>query len=354
MKKKIFSLIFFFFLTSRETLLWADVLSSLDKQESTQKSQEFVYSSHYDIKDPLRPRSDVLMPLATFFLPGLDQWIESQYAFAGIYTGGALVGLSISYSLNKKLQAELPKQPPEPGAKEIEFDLFSKDLKKRLYMLSAQSYITFGGLSLYHSFKSSVRSRRSHGQYTFLNTEESISKLSLAPFQFHFLKSPTTWVGLGAGVLAGVFVYVSTKELLEKGSEKRKRSSFTLADAFFAPAFSYNAGLWEEATFRGWMMPVFKEYIGSDFFSNILSSALFAAAHISKANPVPLVQFFLGAYWGWVSQRNEWTLSETIFQHFWYDVIVFSTYYSLLESVDSSKIHAVKPTIMLPPLTFVF
>ena len=45
---------------------------------------------------PQRPRSFFLSPLASFFLPGFDQWYEGQYSAALFYSGGAVSGLALA------------------------------------------------------------------------------------------------------------------------------------------------------------------------------------------------------------------------------------------------------------------
>lgn len=50
----------------------------------------------------------------------------------------------------------------------------------------------------------------------------------------------------------------------------------------------------------------------------------FAAAHLGPQNRTPYPQFLGGMYFGWVTQRNNWSLKEAIFIHFWWDVIAIS------------------------------
>ena len=79
-------------------------------------------------------------------------------------------------------------------------------------------------------------------------------------------------------------------------------------DVLFASAISYNAGVGEEALFRGWMYPMFMEAFGHDLWANVASSAIFAAAHISSENPVPWPQFLAGYYFSWLVKKNGWSM----------------------------------------------
>ena len=176
--------------------------------------------------------------------------------------------------------------------------------------------------------------------------EESIGELAMAPFQFRFLKRQSTWIPLAmAGALSALDLSRSDKSL-EKGGLKR---SFGPEDALFASATSYNAGLWEEAVFRGWLMPVVREYYGSDLVANLSVAALFSLAHISAENPIPWPQFALGYYLGQVTLDNSWSIAEAIFVHAWWDVIVISAAYSLEKTTGRSR-----PMVMLPPLQIYF
>src|SRR5690606_36713047 len=90
-------------------------------------------------------------------------------------------------------------------------------------------------------------------------------------------------------------------------------------------AISYNAGVGEEALFRGWMMPVWQETFHSKFWSNTITALIFAAGHISDELPVPWPQFAIGYYLGHLTQKNYWTLSESVFIHSWSYVIILAS-----------------------------
>ena len=299
--------------------------------------------SEFSLRDPSRKRSDIFIPLVSMVLPGFDQWWEGQYTYAGVYTGGSLLAGSYASHHLKKSDDEKLDSSDDVNPQN---DPYTKNPHVRRFRLGSQTSSTFGGISAYHSFRTSVRSRQQHGEYSFLRKEEGIKDIALAPFNFSYLKRKTTWIPLTvAGALAALTLTRSDESLAEDNLKK----SFKAEDALFASATSYNAGLWEEAVFRGWLMPVVREYSGSDFISNFSVATVFALAHLSSTNKVPLPQFILGYYFGYLTQASDWTISESIFVHAWWDVIVLSAAYSY-EKVSGNN----SPGIFLPPMQLYF
>ncbi len=229
--------------------------------------------------EPKRSRTFLLPPMASFLLPGFDQWWEGQHGYAGLYTGiaaGAIVGEGLH----------------DTGAGDI-----------------SQWFTLAAGFSLLHSFKSAVRTRE---DFAFMKIEESPAELALAPFRVSYMGRVTTLIPL---VIAFGLGFI-------EDSSSKSFSNLTGTDAYRAASRSYLAGTWEEAVFRGWMMPVIQHYTGSDFASNVLTSVVFAAAHLGT-NSRPWPQLAGGLYFGYVSQQNGWTLGESMFIHAWYDLFLF-------------------------------
>ncbi|MEK7691696.1 MAG: CPBP family intramembrane glutamic endopeptidase, partial [Bdellovibrionota bacterium] len=112
---------------------------------------------------------------------------------------------------------------------------------------------------------------------------------------------------------------------------------FRFSDVFFSGAFSWNAGTHEEAFFRGWLHPVFNEWIGVPWIANTLQASLFALAHL-PTNPLPWPQFMMGWYWGWLSTHRGWTLSESVFIHAWWDVMAFTFLYATHSDTEEGEI----------------
>ena len=168
-------------------------------------------------------------PLASFILPGANQWYEGQYAQARMYSGIALGGIFLAGSAG--LTDEDLESMEEEG-----FD-DSEDEKFRRYQLGGQIYQVAGGLSAYASFQSTVKYRKEKGEYGFIKKQETVQEIMAAPFDFSYLKRKTTYVPLAT--LLGLVLL----------SDGISTGEFGSSDAIYAGAFSYNAGTHEEGCF---------------------------------------------------------------------------------------------------------
>jgi hypothetical protein len=246
----------------------------------------------------------LLSPTLSFLLPGFDQWAEGQYVDAALYTGLALTGLLIAsqdfdYVMDQR----------ELGA-----DIESRDDKMRNYFVGNMMYISAGSFSAYHSFRTAVKSRQPYGEFEFIKNDDTVGDLLKAPFEFHFLKRPTTYIPLA--VLAVLTI--------DQVSKHKSHNSYNGRDFFYGSAYSYAAGTNEEAAFRGYMMPVLYETTGNYYYANGLNALVFGAAHISADNPTPWGQALAGYYFGYLTAKNNWSIRESIFLHTWWDVLVFA------------------------------
>jgi hypothetical protein len=268
-------------------------------------------------------------PLASFVLPSFDQWWEGQNKAAGVYLGTWLTGLTLM------AQAQQTISDSERDS------LFDHDQKlrdytdvKRQFIYGAQLTLFAGEMSAYHSFRTAMKTRKQDDQFTFLTTDEDPGDLLLAPFAFSEALKPTTFVPLL--LVAGI--------VITGHDPHAQQGTFTVNDAAFVSGTSYNAGVGEEAFFRGYLMPMFREGFGSNFWSNATTSVLFGAAHLGTVS-FPIVQTGLGFYLGWLSQRSDWSLRQSIFLHAWWDVIALGA------QVANSKNGGY---VGLPPLTIQF
>jgi hypothetical protein len=265
--------------------------------------------------DSERPRSDFLAPFFSLMLPSLDQFYESQSQAGAFYLSYALIGYS---QMADALAVD------DPGT------VFStKNDRVRRIFLGAQMLQTAGSLSAYHSFRSAVATRRPLGEYAFLLHEEDSADLLKAPFHFEFLKRTSTWAILGIEVIA---LALDFKDFAGK-------TQFTTSDATYTAAYSYQAGVGEEALFRGWMMPYIANSGWSPWASNLLTSTAFSLAHLSKTNPAPWPQFLLGWYLGQVSLWNDWSIQESIFIHTWWDVLAIGASWATIDANKDAKVH---------------
>lgn len=300
-------------------------------------------SSAFDTRtSPVAERSVVLRPLFSLLLPGFDQYLAGQYEYGLAYSA---VGLAAQAWHSDRKAAVLELERSE------DYRRLSKKEKENLWVhgetyrqrnLASQFILASGGFSAYHSFRTSVRSHQESGAYAFLTEEESPIDLLKAPFRFSYLKKPSTIVPLA--LISALAIFNSSA--IDFGYE---RIPLSRADMFYTGAVSYNAGTFEEAAFRGWMMPVIMEKTQSEFWSNNLQALLFAAAHANQI-AVPYVQFGLGFYLGWLTQQNNWAIGQSIFIHAWWDVAALLLQYQR-QKVDPQ---AILPVIWLPALRLAF
>lgn len=249
---------------------------------------------------PERPRNYWLAPIASFVLPGLGQYIEQQWEPGLIYTGTAVLGMTMATVAAKRIK--------EDQLGKLDYDEY--DGLQRQYTYGTQLYMFAGEMSAFHSFRTAVKSRKPNGEFAFITNDEDPSDLLTAPFEFSFITRPTTYGPLLAGLALVLVSY-----------DPDPHADFDGGDAAFTAGVSYNAGVGEEAFFRGYLMPVMREKWNSNVWSNATQSVIFGAAHYSERNRFPIFQAAMGYYFGWVTQRNGWSLRESIFIHAWWDVL---------------------------------
>ena len=311
-------------------VMWAAF--ALMFQQTVANAQSDAYSTS---EKNLATRSDVVMPVVTFFLPGASQWVAGQYGYAGVYSGTAVGG--VIYALNA--QAEINQHDQKNS------DLpTSKGISERKYQLGLQVAQVAQGFSLFQSFRTAARLRQDDGQYQFIHSNPQPEDLALAPFHVQYLLQPTTYIPLVIGL--GLNLWIATSP----APDGWVKDSFRREDAAFAAGFSYNAGTHEEAIFRGWLMPVFREYWMNDTWANGMQAAVFGAAHLSTT-PLPIIQVLLGWHLGSITQKNGWDMREAVFIHAWWDVMSFAAQYHLKKQ-DPTDASIVR--LYLPPLTYGF
>jgi membrane protease YdiL (CAAX protease family) len=259
-----------------------------------------------------RFKSDFWLPAPSMFLPGFGQYFQGERAGLG-YTGAAFTGIYLVADGASRLR-------DHDGGFDASKLFDGEDWGVREYILGAMLYQGSGFLSAYSVFRSSVpRFQKEDGRYRFLKAQESLGEMALAPVRFGHLGKASTFVPLG--LLAGVLTYLVIDD---RSTHSGSDWTFSADDLAFSGPLAYNAGLTEEAVFRGWLLPVAYEYSGRTWwFANGAQAGLFALAHYSSANPVPWPQFLLGWHFGSLARKNGWTLSESIFLHAWWDGALF-------------------------------
>jgi hypothetical protein len=244
--------------------------------------------------------SDFGIPLASLFVPGLGQYLQGSWLAGAGFTGAAVGGYAL-YS---------------GGAAEGGSDLPRSSAGQRAFV----GTVLVGAaaeLSAYDAFHRSLPSLQRAGRYDFVTAHDSPGSLLLAPFDLRMLKRWTTWIDFAH--TAGVTALVVLSET-EPGA---RYLPFRSHDGAFVASFSYGAGVGEEALFRGWLYPMLYQRLGRRaWLANGLQAGAFGALHAPQAGVFALDIAASAFYEGWLTRRNGWSVRESVFHHFWYDVAV--------------------------------
>jgi membrane protease YdiL (CAAX protease family) len=249
-----------------------------------------------------RPGAEFRIPLASFLVPGFGQYILGAPALGAGFTAAAAAGyaLYVTGNENAVTTADLP-----------------RDAAGQRAFIGAGLATAAGGLSAYDAFHRSLGPLQRRGKYEFVTANDSPGSLLLAPFDVRMLQRWTTWIDLAyTGAVTAILVAVET-------APGERYLPFRTRDGVFVASFSYNAGVGEEALFRGWLYPVLHQSLGRRaWLSNGVQAALFGGLHVPQAGPYALVIASWAFYEGWLTRRNGWSIRESVFHHFWYDVAV--------------------------------
>jgi len=268
--------------------------------------------------------SDVWVPLASLATPGLGQWIHRDLVAGAAFAGTALAGYALAAA---------------GDATGDSWDGLPRVARDQFAYQGAHLAATTGFVSAWDAFHRAVPVRKARGEYTFLEAPETVRDLVTAPFDTGFLRRWTTWMNLA--VSAGVFAIV-----LNADDSPPPYYPFGLNDAAFAASLSMNAAAGEEALFRGFLLPLLQQKMGGRFWlANGTQSLVFTAAHIGN-NPPPAFLVYLAAWtmWeGWLTRHNGYSIRESVFHHFWYDVAIVTM--GLLHDEREIALRIVSPPI---------
>lgn len=272
---------------------------------------------------PPRRGSEILIPVGSFVLPGLGQFVHGAPSAGLAHAGTFVAGVSLSRlgdSAGDTWEGDLPRRTVDQFAHQG-FHLAT----------------TAMSLSAWDAFHRAVPALQGEGRYTFLGPREQLGELISAPFDHRFLRRWTTWVDLAQTITV-------TALILSDRKAGTQYHPFRVNDAAFATALSMNAAVGEEALFRGWLLPLAYERSGHRFWAaNGLQAGLFGVAHLPDAGWYAAYIGAWAAWEGWIVRRNDWSIRESIFHHFWYDVAVVSA--ALLTDAREAEVRIVFPTI---------
>lgn len=251
-------------------------------------------------RNPNEPRNAVWRPLASLVLPGFGQYFDGQIAeglsYSAVAGGGYLIAAAAAEQIDKK----------DRNATSLED---SSDAERQ-YMYGSQLAMFAGEMSTYHAFRTAVLTRQPIGDYTFIKAnKETTLDVMWSPFELEHITSMKTWLPLL--ILAGVgAATINNDAYLDFG------------DTIFTLGTSYNAGVGEEALFRGYFMPVLRQNLGDSYWwANAIQAVVFGAAHYGESNRFPLAQTLMGFYLGWMNHANGYSIREAAFLHTWWDVL---------------------------------
>jgi membrane protease YdiL (CAAX protease family) len=242
------------------------------------------------------------IPLASLVVPGLGQYLEGSWLAGAGFTGAAAGGYALYFTGDR--------QNAEAG------DLPRTAAGQRAFV-GGGLMLAAGGLSAYDAFHRSLPSLQRAGKYDFVTAHDPPASLFLAPFDFSLMKRWTTWVDLAHTALVTV-ILVRTET-----APGARYLPFRTRDGAFVASFSYTAGVGEEAVFRGWLYPMLYQNLGRRaWLANGLQAGAFGALHAPQAGTFALDIAGSALYEGWLTRRNGWSIRESVFHHFWYDVAV--------------------------------
>src|SRR5918911_3041418 len=179
-----------------------------------------------------RRGSEFLIPVSSFLLPGLGQYLQHAPRAGAAYTATFIAGVAVGGPTDVANVEDLPRTGDD-------------QLSDQGWHVASTSIL----LSSWDAFHRAVPALQRGGKYQFLGPREKVGQLVSAPFDVRFLKRWTTWVDLGQTAVITAIV-ISERE---RGGQ---RLPFRAHDAAYAASASLNAGVGEEAFFRGYLLPL--------------------------------------------------------------------------------------------------
>ncbi|MDN3505285.1 MAG: CPBP family intramembrane metalloprotease [Rhabdochlamydiaceae bacterium] len=257
----------------------------------------------------------------TALIPGLGHAYLDEFKKAGALAGSYGLGMGLhqaQYQTNEYMYADIITQ------------------NTRFY-------------SMYAAYRD-LREYNGELNYRFKMPQESITDLTLAPFQWSVIKKPEVWGGI-----LGAFTIGAAISHLAHFDNGGAHIGCSVANSMY-PLSAFPVGIGEEAFFRGYCQPAISE-ISNQTTGLIGSSLIFGAAHWFNASNysernkrkyhsyiIPFITSF-GAYFGWLAQKNN-SLKESVAVHAWYDFAIFLT-----SAIASGSIKESEPRFQM---TFAF
>jgi len=306
-----------------------DVPAADPKTTETEPAAEEPVSTPTPLPTPWP--SDMRLPLLSVVVPGWGQFAQGAPRAGLAYSGAFAVGLGAAVAEADDVLHGRP-------LAEYEFPTLPRSVDEQVFMGGVQLTQSAGFMSAYDSFHRALPSFHKVKQYQFLTTHEPVERLLSAPFSPGLLGKKNVWIPLlGVAAVAGLEV------ALERDDAADTFAPLHGHDALFGGQLSYQAGVSEEAFFRGYLLPVLQQHTGKRRLSNLAQAVVFGALHISGDNPVPVLQTGLGFLNGAVTQKRGGSIREAVFLHFWWDVVAVAA--ELVAPKGAAKAEVRLPTI---------
>jgi len=250
--------------------------------------------------------AEVALPLGSLVLPGLGQVVQHAPRSALMFSGVFLSTLVSSRVALNGTQASIN-------------DLDTLGSRAELGVWLRQISQEAGALSAYDSFRRSLPALRRAGKYEFMSDGDPPSALLTAAGEFHFLKEKTTYIPIA------IVAALSFSRRLAAPDEGKEFAPARGSDTAFSAGVAFNAGVGEEALYRGFLLPVIRQHVGDrEWVGNGLQAAVFAAAHGDFSPAALSAHFAFGYYAGYLANRNHGSLRQAVFTHFMWDAVALS------------------------------
>lgn len=263
-----------------------------------------------------------LLPVASLLLPGLGQYVDGRAGWP--YTVVAVGGLGGAVAAISQVTT-----PAELAG--------FTSTNAQLAGVLGTAWQTSAFLSAYETYRA-----RMVEDLSLPSRLSPIGEVLLAPVRFDRVVRPSVFLPLLVSVGLGAL------DVTRAVDSRPVFGAYRPLDAPFTAGISYGAGTGEEALFRGFLMSYMNHrWSWNRWVANGVQAVAFGAAHMDF-RPFPLgVRTALGGYLGWVTQQNDYELTDAIFIHTWWDVIQLTTYFATVSQGERATAF-----INLPPIPF--
>ncbi len=264
------------------------------------------------------------LPLASFLVPGLGQFVDDRPGWPYLLAGAA--GFTGMVWLSTKVT------PAELASETAYYNP-----KVQALLAVSEVWQTSAFLSIYETYRARMVDDLG------LTTKHSpVSEVLVAPARLDRMARPSVFLPLLASVGLGI---------VGAQAQLNGRPAFTAyrpPDAAFTAGIAYAAGTGEEAVFRGFFMSYLEHRWGwYPWLANGAQAVAFGLAH-GDVSPFGLgVRILLGGYLGWVTQANDYELIDAILIHTWWDVLQFTAAFAAATPADRPTLY-----LRLPPIPF--